>query len=71
MPRNQKNSQVREDEAVDRDDDDDAPRVDDVEPDEQQPMKIDVHYNDYLVDDDGIIDDIDLDDLAAMEGPDA
>lgn len=71
MPVTTKDSQYREDEEVDRDAED-APRVDEseIEPDDRTAAKADERAADEEVDDD-LIEDIDLDDLAAMEGPDA
>lgn len=71
MPRNTKDSQFREDEELDREDMD-APRVDenDVEPDDRAQAKIDEEaVHDDL--DEDIVEEIDLDEMSAMEGPDA
>ncbi len=69
MPRTTKDSHVRETE--DERDDADAPRVDEVEPDERAPSRLDDDAPEAEPDDDDLVEDIDLDDLAAMEGPDA
>jgi len=69
MPRDTKDSQFREDEEIDVVD---APHVDeqDVEPDERAASKLDEEaVRDDL--DDDIVEEIDLDVMAAMEGPDA
>ena len=68
MPRTTKNPPVREDEDEDRDRAN-APRVDELEPDDDRVVKFD--DDDDLFDDRDEAEDIDLDDLAAMEGPDA
>lgn len=71
MPRNTKDSQLREDEDADRDDTD-APRVDetDIEPDDRTQSKVDEEaVHDDL--DEDIVEEIDLDEMSAMEGPDA
>jgi hypothetical protein len=68
MPRNTKDSQIREDEE--ERDDLDAPRVDEIEPDERVTSRL-ADDSPEAIDDDDLIEDIDLDDLAAMEGPDA
>lgn len=72
MPPSPKDSQYRDDEEVDREANDDAPRVDEseIEPDDRTAAKAEERTGDEEVDDD-MIEDIDLDDLAAMEGPDA
>ena len=69
MPRNTKDSQIREDEE--QRDDIEAPRVDEIEPEDRAVSKADVDDQDRedLFDEDP--EDIDLDDLSAMEGPDA
>ena len=69
MPRNTKDSQIREDEEPR--DDIEAPRVDEIEPEDRAVSKADVDDQDRedLFDEDP--EDIDLDDLSAMEGPDA
>lgn len=71
MPRNQKDSQAREDEEGH--DDADAPRVDEIEPDDRAQSKLsdEVPYEGESIYDDDVVEEIDLDDLAAMEGPDA
>ena len=71
MPRNTKDSQLREDEEVDRDDAE-APRVDenDIEPDDRVPSKLDEEAVHEDLDDD-LVEEIDLDEMVAMEGPDA
>ena len=71
MPRNTKDSQFREDEEVDRDDAD-APRVDenDIEPDDRAQSKLDEEAVHEDLDDD-LVEEIDLDEMVAMEGPDA
>jgi len=61
MPRTTKDSYEEEVEA---------PRVDEYEPDDRA-LKGDDLENDEDVDEDDIVEEIDLDDLAAMEGPDA
>lgn len=64
MPGSTKDSQVRE-----REDDVDAPLVDELEIDERMPARFDDETEDgYL--EDSFVEDIDLDDLSAMEGPD-
>ncbi len=70
MPRNQKDSQIREDEE--ERDDVAAPRVDEneVEDEEERVSKRDEDA-DEEVDEDAVVEDLDLDDLSAMEGPDA
>ena len=70
MPRNPKDSQIREDEE--ERDDVAAPRVDEneVEDEEERVSKRD-EDEDEEIDDDDVVEDIDLDDLSAMEGPDA
>jgi hypothetical protein len=70
MPRNTKDSQFREDEE--ERDDVEAPRVDenDVE-DDRAPSKLEEEADDHDDDDDDLVEDIDLDELSAMEGPDA
>lgn len=69
MPRTTKDSQIREDEEPR--DDIEAPRVDEIEPEDRTVSKADVDDEDRedLFDEDP--EDIDLDDLSAMEGPDA
>ena len=69
MPRNPKDSQIREDEE--ERDDLAAPRVDEneVEDEEERVSKRDEDADEEIDDDDVV--DIDLDDLSAMEGPDA
>ncbi|HEY5950428.1 MAG TPA: hypothetical protein VIV40_33285 [Kofleriaceae bacterium] len=71
MPRNQKDSQSREDEEERNDLD--APRVDEIEPDDRAQSKLDDQDDDEdeEVDEDDIAEEIDLDDVSAMEGPDA
>ncbi len=67
MPRNPKDSQSRDDEH-----EIDAPRVDVIDPDaspERAPTKLDRDDDDDNDDDD--IEEIDIEDLSAMEGPDA
>lgn len=68
MPRTTKDSHVRE--LDDEHDDGEAPQVDEIEPDERVTSTVD-QDTDELDDDDDLVEDIDLDDLAAMEGPDA
>ena len=68
MPRTTKNPPVREDEDEDRGRAY-APRVDEIEPDDDRVVKFD--DDDDLFDERDEAEDIDLDDLAAMEGPDA
>jgi hypothetical protein len=72
MPRNTKDSQFREDEEIEREDAE-APRVDEneIEPDDRAPSKLDEEAEEEYLDDDDIVEEIDLDDLSAMEGPDA
>jgi hypothetical protein len=69
MPRATKDSHPREEEEVERDDVR-APRVHehDVEHDDRAKHDDEV---DYDVSDDDLVEEIDLDDLVAMEGPDA
>ncbi len=70
MPRNTKDSQFREDEE--ERDDVEAPRVDEDEAlDDRAPSKLDEDAEAYDDDDDDLVEDIDLDELSAMEGPDA
>lgn len=47
-----------------------APRVDEYEPDDRA-QKGDEPDDDEDIDDDDIVEEIDLDDLSAMEGPDS
>lgn len=64
MPRNPKDSQRQED-----DDDTGAPRVDEIDPDvspDRAPARLD---DDDENDDE--VEEIDIEDLSAMEGPDA
>lgn len=76
MPPNPKDSQYREDEEVDRDVLD-APQVDetDIEPEDRGAAKLDEHVDDERARDEEVDEDvievIDLEDLSAMEGPDA
>lgn len=74
MPQNPKDSQYREDEEVDRDDAD-APHVDetDIEPEDRGAVKLDERADEEVDGDldDDLIEEIDLEDLNAMEGPDA
>jgi hypothetical protein len=70
MPRTTKNPHEREVEELEREDVG-APRVDDVEPDDRAQSKLFDDEEDLFDDDDEDAEDIDLDDLAAMEGPDA
>jgi hypothetical protein len=67
MPRTTKNPPVREDEH--KDDSAGVSHVDDAEPDESRIVSVD--DDEDLADEDDEAEDIDLDDLAAMEGPDA
>jgi hypothetical protein len=69
MPRSPKDSQIREDE--DERDVLDVPLVDEDEIDEDDRVASSklVDYDDEASDE--LVEDIDLDDLAAMEGPDA
>jgi hypothetical protein len=63
-----KSPQVREnepDEYAERE------RNSEVDPESRQQSKRDDDADEYEVDEDDIAEDIDLDDLAAMEGPDA
>ena len=70
MPRTTKDSQFREDEE--ERDDVEAPRVDEEDAeDDRAPSKLDEEAEDEEVDDDDLVQEIDLDDLNAMEGPDA
>jgi hypothetical protein len=73
MPRTTKDSQFREDE--DERDDLDVPLVDEDEVEEDDRVtssKVDEDAEDEADDDDDhLVEDIDLDDLSAMEGPDA
>ena len=70
MPRNQKDSQNREDE--DERDDVGAPRVDEHDaPDEDDRVSSKRDDPGDDVSDDDVVEEIDLDDLSAMEGPDA
>ena len=65
-PRSPKDSQSQDD-----NDDIDAPRVDEIDPEaiaERAPTKFDSDDDDA---DDDDIEEIDIEDLAAMEGPDA
>ena len=70
MPRTSKESQ-EEDEGREND----APRVDELEPDDRAQSKLDDEErddeDDEDVDEDDVVEEIDLDDLSAMEGPDA
>lgn len=68
MPRTTKNPPVREDEDEDRDRAN-GTRVDELEPDDDRVVRFD--DEDDLFDERDEADDTDLDDLAAMEGPDA
>ena len=69
MPRNTKDSQFREDEE--ERDDVEAPRVDEEDAsDDRAPSKLEEEADEYD-DDDDLVEDIDLDELSAMEGPDA
>ncbi len=69
MPRNTKDSQFREDEE--ERDDVEAPRVDEDDAfDDRAPSKLEEEAGEYD-DDDDLVEDIDLDELSAMEGPDA
>jgi hypothetical protein len=72
MPRNTKDSQFREDEEIDREDTE-APRVDEseIEPEDRAQSKRDEEAEEQRLDDDDIVEEIDLDELSAMEGPDA
>jgi hypothetical protein len=70
MPRTTKDSQFREDEE--EHDDVEAPRVDEEDAeDDRAPSKLDEEAEDEEADDDDLVQEIDLDDLNAMEGPDA
>jgi hypothetical protein len=75
MPRNQKESHDREMDDEERDVAD-APRVDESEVEDEERAQTSLGKRDkheegiYEVDDDDIAEEIDLDDLAAMEGPD-
>lgn len=66
MPRTTKDSHVRE---LD-DDEAEPPQVDELEPDERVTSRL-ADDSPEEIDDDDLVEDIDLDDLAAMEGPDA
>lgn len=68
MPRNQKNPQREEDELVR--DSADAPRVDEIEEDDRSRARFD-DEDEYEVDDDDIAEEIRIEELSAMEGPDA
>jgi hypothetical protein len=72
MPRTTKDSQFREDEEIDREDAE-APRVDEneIEPEDRAQSKLDEEAAEQRLDDDDIVEEIDLDELSAMEGPDA
>ena len=73
MPRNTKDSQNREAEEVERDDVA-APTVEDeeVEAEDRTRAKADEDSDEEAEgDDEDLAEDIDLDDLSAMEGPDA
>lgn len=71
MPRNPKDSEIDEEER-----DVEAPRVDESEVEEEEKAPASLSKRDkheegvYEVDEDDIAEEIDLDDLAAMEGPD-
>jgi hypothetical protein len=68
MPRNTKDYEDEER------DDTSAPRVDEIEPDDRAQSKLDDEEDDRDdedVDEDDVVEEIDLDDLSAMEGPDA
>ena len=69
MPRNTKDSQFREDEE--ERDDVEAPRVDEEDAeDDRSTSKLDEEAEEE-VDDDDLVEEIDLDEISAMEGPDA
>jgi hypothetical protein len=71
MPRTPKHSHEREVEELEREDVG-APRVDEIEPDDRAQSKLfDDEEDMFDDDDDDDAEDLDLDDLAAMEGPDA
>ena len=72
MPRTTKDSQFREDEEIDREDAE-APRVDEneIETEDRAQSKLDEEAAEERLDDDDIVEEIDLDELSAMEGPDA
>lgn len=71
MPRNQNDSEIDEEEH-----DVEAPRVDESEVEDDERAQASLQKRDkhdegiYEVDEDDIAEEIDLDDLAAMEGPD-
>ena len=70
MPRNTKDSQIREDEE--ERDDVAAPQVDENEVEEDDRVTSSKPDKDAEeVEDEDIAEEIDLDDLSAMEGPDA
>ena len=72
MPRNTKDSQFRED--VDGRDDVEAPRVEDEEEaaeDDRAMSKLDQDAVEEEVGEEDLVEEIDLDELSAMEGPDA
>jgi hypothetical protein len=68
MPRTTKDSHVRE--LDDDHDEGEPPQVDELEPDERVTSRL-ADDAPEAMDDEDLIEDIDLDDLAAMEGPDA
>lgn len=68
MPRNQNNPQREEDEQVR--DSADAPLIDEIEDDDRARARFD-DEDEYDVDDDDIAEEIRIEDLSAMEGPDA
>jgi len=74
MPRNQKDPQGREIEDEEREHGD-APRVDEQEIEDDDRVLSSHHSkadkDEYEVDESDIAEEIDLDDLSAMEGPDA
>lgn len=68
MPRTTKDSHVRD--LDDEHDDAEPPQVDEIEPDERVTSRLADDTPEEL-DDEDLVEDIDLDDLSAMEGPDA